>query len=164
MNHKFYTGVGSRKTPTHVLELMTRIAEKCYRLGYILRSGGADGADLAFEAGAGFQKEIYLAAHCTPEAEMLASKYHPAWNRCSVFARKLHGRNAFQVLGKGLDTPSMCLVCWTPDGCESHAERSIETGGTGTAISIANAYNVPIFNLQQESRFYLWEKWVGTPP
>ena len=155
-----YTGVGSRQTPQYVLELMTRIAMKCCRLGYTLRSGGADGADKAFEAGAGAMKEIYLAHHSTPEAEALASKFHPAWNRCSSFVRKLHGRNSFQVLGPALISPSTALVCWTPDGCISHAERTIKTGGTGTAISIANAYNVPIFNLQRADHYDIWMRWA----
>jgi hypothetical protein len=158
----FYTGVGSRATPPDVLVLMTRIANKCYRLGYILRSGGAIGADQAFERGALDKKEIYLAAHSTPEAEAMAAMYHPKWNACNAYVRRLHGRNCFQVLGLTLDTPSSALVCWTPDGCESHAERTRGTGGTGTAISIANAYNVPIFNLQRESRFRQWQAWVGS--
>lgn len=156
----FYTGVGSRATPGNVLVLMTRIAIKCNQLGYTLRSGHAIGADQAFERGAGNLKEIYLAAHSTPEAEAMAAMYHPKWDACKPYVRQLHGRNCFQVLGLGLDTPSEALVCWTPDGCESHAERNRGTGGTGTAISIANAYNIPIFNLQRESRFQQWMAWL----
>lgn len=145
----FYTGVGSRKTPPEILLIMEHISRALYKTGFVLRSGGAVGADLAFEAGAGTRKSIYLAKHCTNEACAIAKKYHPVWDRLPLFSQKLHGRNAFQVLGGCLDEPSKFLVCWTPDGCTCHAERTIATGGTGTAISIASENGVPVFNLQR---------------
>jgi len=48
---KYYAGIGSRSTPAEVLGKMTSIAGKLCDLGYVLRSGGAPGADTAFEAG-----------------------------------------------------------------------------------------------------------------
>jgi len=143
---QFYTGVGSRKTPADILTFMTEMAEILCRNDMVLRSGGADGADNAFEAGATL-KQIYYANMATPAAMEIAAQFHPVWNRLSPYVRKLHGRNAFQVLGLDLDSPSEFLICWTPDACECHADRSIRTGGTGTAISIAEHYNVPVFNL-----------------
>ena len=47
---KVYTGIGSRETPGLILALMGRISARMDRLGFTLRSGGADGADAAFEA------------------------------------------------------------------------------------------------------------------
>jgi len=149
-NKRYYTGVGSRKTPTHILDIMTKLATKLAENHYILRSGGAIGADKAFEYGAGIKKEIYLAHMATTESMEIASQFHPAWNNCSPYAKKLHGRNSFQVLGPNLNIPSKFLICWTPDGCISHKERNRLTGGTGTAISIADMYNVPIFNLAKK--------------
>lgn len=148
MSYKPYTGVGSRETPTVVLQLMQDIAAELDRRGYTLRSGGAKGADKAFESGAR-TKEIYYANHCTVESMDIAKHFHPAWANCSEYARKLHGRNSFQVLGSRLNSPSQFLLCWTPDGCITHASRSSRTGGTGTAISIADYFAVPIFNLQR---------------
>jgi hypothetical protein len=159
-NHKFYTGVGSRKTPNNILLLMHDIAYKLCLNYYTLRSGGADGADSAFAAGAGGNKQVFYAWHATQEAMELASKFHPAWNRCSEFAKKLHGRNSFQVLGKDLSNPSEFLICWTPDGCTTHAGRTIKTGGTGTAISIADAYNIPVENLANRDTLDKWSKWL----
>jgi len=94
---KHYTGVGSRKTPKEILSLIKDIATKLALKGFTLRSGGAVGADNAFERGCKLGnglKEIYKAEDCTLEAMKLASQFHPAWNR------QLHGRNSFQVLGK----------------------------------------------------------------
>ena len=57
-----YCGIGSRKAPKHVLDLMTKIGESFAKKGLLLRSGGAIGADTAFERGCNAvngKKEIY---------------------------------------------------------------------------------------------------------
>ncbi|HON82723.1 MAG TPA: hypothetical protein PLI22_01130 [Caldisericia bacterium] len=148
----YYTGVGVKKDPQSILILMNKIAQHFSSYWWILRSGGAQGADTAFESGAS-EKEIFYADDATDEAIKIASEFHPAWDRLSEYVKKLHGRNVFQVLGKDLSTPSKFLVCWTPDGAINHSERSIHTGGTGTAISIASVYNVPVFNLKRKDHF-----------
>lgn len=63
-NNIFYTGVGSRETPNKVIDLMYRIAKFLAERNWILRSGGAVGADKAFENGCdnvNGKKEIYFA-------------------------------------------------------------------------------------------------------
>jgi len=155
---KYYAGIGSRETPSHILDLMSKIAMKLAFKGFILRSGGADGADTAFQHGAEMAHgamNIYYAKSidtllCGDEAMALAKKYHKAWHRMGSYAHKLHGRNAFQILGSDLKTPSSFVICWTKDGCTHHNERTIATGGTGTAISIASMNNIPVFNLAKE--------------
>lgn len=134
-----YAGVGARATPDRICQRMTAIAVRLRVRGYVLRSGGAIGADQAFAAGAGEAKQIFIASDATDQAMAIAARFHPAWDRCSPIAKQLHGRNAFQVLGKTLDDPSRFVVCWTADGKAS--------GGTGTAIRIAEAHGIPVFNL-----------------
>ena len=68
----------------------------------------------------------------------MAATYHPAW-KCSPGARKLHGRNMYQILGPNLDSPADLVVCWTKDGGP--------TGGTGQVIRIAMAKGIKIINL-----------------
>lgn len=146
---KVYAGIGSRKTPRNILSLMTKSARRLDELGWTLRSGGALGADLAFEMGAG-RKEIYLPwrnfnknpspLHRIDElAYAVARRYHPAWDRCTPAARKFHARNCYQILGRDLATPADFVLCWTPDGKV--------TGGTGQALRIAADYNVPVINM-----------------
>lgn len=162
-----YTGVGSRETPPEVLEEMRRLARVLAQHGYTLRSGGADGADLAFETGArevqdakleiflpwkGFNNNPSSLAGVGPNALALAATVHPAWERLRDSVRSLHARNCYQVLGKRLDAPSAFLVCWTPDGRESEHTRSQATGGTATAIVLACRHGVPVFNLQVQGR------------
>jgi hypothetical protein len=131
-------------------------------LGWTLRSGGARGADTAFEEGAKFataQMEIYLpepgwnlrpnrppyVQKPTREAYAIAERYHPAWHNVKPNARPLHARNVHQVLGADCATPSKFVICWTPDGAQT--ETTMATGGTGQAIRIAVACGVPVFNL-----------------
>jgi cytolysin (calcineurin-like family phosphatase) len=122
--------------------------------GWTLRSGGAEGADLAFERGANGTGHIYLPwqgfngheliAHnrSQPQSEAynIAAQFHPAWDRCSQGAKRLHARNVHQVLGDDVTNPilSKFVVCWTPDGSGS--------GGTGQAIRIAQHYGVPVID------------------
>ncbi|GAF96467.1 unnamed protein product, partial [marine sediment metagenome] len=108
---KYYTGIGARKTPKDILNLMTRISLYLSKKGYILRSGGAEGADKAFEEGALEElKKIYLPwpnfnnskanfISISQEAIKMAKENHPYWYNLSDGARKLHARNCYQVLG-----------------------------------------------------------------
>lgn len=149
MHNLLYAGIGSRETPRSILDLMTLIAVKLESLGYILRSGGAIGADTAFEDGVKSLKEIFYDIDATSDAIELASQFHPAWHNCRSGARKLHGRNSMILLGKNLDTPVKFVVCWTKDGKD--------TGGTGLGIRIAESMNIPIFNLykyEHKERIY----------
>ena len=48
---KVYAGIGSRETPDTVLAILEALATVLARAGFVLRSGGAPGADTACEAG-----------------------------------------------------------------------------------------------------------------
>jgi hypothetical protein len=147
---KYFTGIGSRSTPEPILALMLDIAIYFCGKGYTLRSGGASGADSAFEAGAGTNKEIYLPwrgfnksknqyVEIPDEAYRIAGEFHPAWDKLKNAVKKLHARNVMQILGRDLETPSKLVICWTKEG------KMI--GGTAQAIRIAKACEIPVFNL-----------------
>ena len=89
---KLYTGVGSRNTPLPVLFTLSAIARKLGENGYVLRSGGAKGADSAFEWGASkYEKVIFYSEDATEAAMGVARKFHPSWNSLSEYAKGLHG-------------------------------------------------------------------------
>ena len=151
-----YAGIGARATPAVVLADMTVMAEWLARTGWHLSSGGADGADTAFAAGAPVgQKTLWLpwrsyngrmARECRvlSAAEIaacmeIAAPLHPAWQRCSPVVRKLHARNAAVLLGGTLDRPVDAVVCWTAGGRTE--------GGTGMAIRMAEDRGIPVLNL-----------------
>lgn len=155
-----YAGIGARATPPEILDLMTRIARYLSTQGYTLRSGGAKGADSAFERGA-TRKEIFYAkdAKNHPGALATVAQFHPAPQALSEYVRLLMARNAFQVLGKNLNDPVDFVICWTPDGATSSTTR--RTGGTGQAIRIAAAHNIRVLNLANTATRVAVEKRIN---
>lgn len=151
MGKMYYAGIGARKTPDNVLEEMRGVGFSFGVLDWVLRSGGAIGADSAFEQGCNEcsgQKEIFYAHDANAEAMNIAKKHHPYWHNLSLYAKKLHARNCFQILGANLDTPCAFVLCWTPDGADGvKIQTSKDTGGTGQAIRIAVAYFIPVINM-----------------
>lgn len=137
----YYAGIGSRTTPQDVCNLMTRLAVSLEAKGYKLRSGGADGADKAFERGVRdtANKEIFRPKDATIEAIQLASEVHPAWHHCNDYARRLHGRNSQIILGRNLDVPVKFVICWTPKGNE--------VGGTALGMRLATKRGITVYNL-----------------
>ena len=157
---RVYAGIGSRQTPQAVLETMERIGRAMARHGWTLRSGAADGADTAFEAGAENERgprEIWLPwpgfkgraadgaatrVGINSQANRdLARQAHPAWHVLREAVQKLMVRNVHQVLGPepGSSPPSDVVICWTPDGAGE--------GGTGMAIPLAERHGVPVVDL-----------------
>lgn len=178
-----YAGIGSRETPADICDLMRLIATVLEDRGLTLRSGGAGGADLAFEAGTSSDRsrEIFIPwrgfngsrspyfpdgrdAAITRQAAEIAEAAHPAWDRCSDGAKRLHTRNVHQVLGLRLDSPVRFVLAWTKDGRAS--------GGTGQAIRIAEARGIPVLNLHSQAvrdavmaaLGIRWEPTAGTLP
>lgn len=146
----FYAGVGARKTPQDVLDVMSGIATLASEKSWILRSGGAIGADRAFETGSDpASSEIYLhrADPAKPEGILghkdvhmrLVDRFHPKPSALGPVARQLMARNGCQVFGADFTRPISVLCCWTPGGKAG--------GGTGQAIRYAHAAGIPVIDL-----------------
>lgn len=141
----FYAGIGSRKTPREFLLKMEKISRFLSSKGYVLRSGGALGADSAFEKGSS-KSEIYLPQDASSEAKDLCLEYHPnpkAINK-SEYTHSLMARNMEILLGKSLNKPVLFVICWTKNG--------EITGGTGQALRYCKKHNIPIFNLATDPK------------
>lgn len=149
---RYYTGIGSRECPREVLKAITDIGFWLVKKGFVLRSGGADGCDSAFEKGCDLingQKEIYLPwlkfngnksnlIVINPRAFEMAEVYHPYWSKLNQADRRLMARNVHQVLGSDFNTPSEFIICYTKNGqC---------VGGTAQALRIAKDKFIPVFN------------------
>ena len=140
---KFYAGIGSRRTPPEVLQKMQDYAVRLQKLGYILRSGGAIGADQAFERLVSPEWKVILRpGDSTPEAEALASTLHPAWHNCSPYVKRLHGRNCQIILGLNLHTPVDFVISYSTDP---------KRGGTSLGMNLATQpeYKIQVFNLAE---------------
>lgn len=136
---------------------MSEFAVKAANRGFTLRTGGANGADKAFESGCdlvGGSKEVYLpwAKFNKSESDLYnlsanaiksVDFFHPYPANLNDAARRLMARNYHQVLGdKTTIDPVVFVICWTLGDLNT-------SGGTNQAIRIANYYGIPIFNLSK---------------
>lgn len=163
---KYYGGIGSRESPPEIMATMTMIASKLEERGYILRSGGAEGADQAFEDGIkdhsnmriflpfdGFNNKFHGFGYISKYSEINVDNahnavvtYHPIGRSLKGKTYKLMARNYHQVCGIDGEKNSEFIICWTPDGATKKTTRN--TGGTGQAIRIATALGIPVYNLK----------------
>jgi hypothetical protein len=171
---RIYAGIGARATPSAVLDLMTQLARRMEEEGWRLRSGGARGADAAFEAGvqdpsrraiylpgASFNQrqagsDGYIDSTRLPgweQALETVAQYHPAPERLSPFARDLMARNAMQVMGPNMDRPADLVVAYTPGG--------EVVGGTGQALRMAGSLGIPIRNLGDPATLASVRRYLG---
>jgi len=158
----YYAGIGSRETPGAVCARMQQYGWQFAKHGFTLRSGRAIGADSAFELGRDSalmgelaRKEIYTADDAKRNPHWLehAALFHPAWEKCSPYAKLLHGRNSAVILGPYLNGPVDFVLCWTKDGKA--------TGGTGQALRVAASKNIPVFNLFDADCEQRLQRWLG---
>ena len=83
-----------------------------------------------------------------------AKELHPAWDRLSQGAKKLHQRNIHQVLGRDLENPKpSCFLL----ACANTDKNGDPLGGTRTAWMLAKKFNVPCFNIRGKSKKQIFE-------
>lgn len=166
-----YAGIGHRdlggftepNTKEPVENVMAWIAGKLEQLGYTLNSGGAKGADAAFEYGVkdAVHKNIFRPSDATEETRAIAQELHPSHEWLKGHALDLYARNTNQVFGRNLDKTIDFIVCYTKDGCESYTTRSRDSGGTGQAIEMATRKGAPVFNMKNADWFVRLKRFLN---
>ena len=175
-----YAGVGSRATPREVLAGMSDVAQVLGDAGLALSTGGADGADRAFEAGA-LRTDAPVTVHTPwpgyngyrpgrdPESDIdvihpgagdavrglsflhLARKHHPAWDRCRRGVRALFLRNV-SILAGALDHDGTVLPVRAVIAWTSNGRaHGREAGGTGHTLRVAAELGIPVLNLAERT-------------
>jgi len=158
--------------------------------GFILRSGGAEGADWAFQKGceefcrddkiqANKRQEIYLPwatgfnnmkpnknmgyyYYESEEGEMLAKKFHPSFGSIRTKrGRQLMTRNTYQVLGIDVNPDDKIDMLLCWTPDGACKSTDRSTGGTGQAIRIANYLNIPVYNLYRENHRRKMENFIS---
>lgn len=69
-----YTGIGSRETPPEIISVMEDAGYRLARIGFVLRSGKAAGADAAFQRGA---QKYHIECHLKQQCSAIAEIYIP---------------------------------------------------------------------------------------
>jgi len=175
-----YAGVGSRRTPPDVLEAMADIAQTLGDAGTALSTGGADGADKAFETGA-LRTDAPITVHAPwpgyngyrpgrdPETDIdivhpkstesvqgrtyaeLAREHHPYWQRCSRGARALFLRNVSILAGARHDDGGTLPVRAVVAYTPNGLPVGREAGGTGHTLRTAASLDIPCVNLSRRT-------------
>lgn len=171
-----YAGIGSRETPDPILRIMRRLGKILCDMRYRLRSGGADGADLAFHLGARDSSLFYTVGaeifipwngfsdlfedtnegiinagyfrDTNPKAEEIAIAARGTSNGLTRGGLMLQTRNAYQVLGRDLENPVRLVICYA----EVKSNGRVR-GGTNTAVQIARQRNIEVINLATEEGY-----------
>lgn len=176
-----YAGIGSRATPPEVLEQMTHAAGELEKQGCLLRSGGARGADQAFEKGITKldQIEIYVSAvqPMVDACDRLGRQFNlsndtelPLIRGDTVLCRNIAARYLKTFAQRpeyiqGLFARNAAIICnptevWGGSTISPPIEPVAFVlcwaipeyrGGTNHALRIARAYGVPIFNMATQS-------------
>ncbi len=171
-----YAGVGSRRTPPDMLRAMGDIAQTLGEAGVALSTGGADGADRAFETGA-LRTDAPITVHTPwpgyngyrpgrhPETDIdvvhptstetlqghrydyLAKEHHPYWSRCSRGARALFLRNVSILAGALDDDGNNLPVRAVIAWTPNGLPVGREAGGTGHTLRTAASLDIPCINL-----------------
>ena len=175
-----YAGVGSRRTPPEVLAAMADIAQTLGDAGTALSTGGADGADKAFETGA-LRTDAPITVHTPwpgyngyrpgrdPETDIdivhpesaetidghsyadLAREHHPYWNRCGRGARALFVRNVSILAGALDDDGGTLPVRAVIAYTPNGLPVGREAGGTGHTLRTAASLDIPCVNLSRRT-------------
>jgi hypothetical protein len=160
-----------------VSELIDDVAYKLCMMGYMLHSGRADNTDLKFEIGCQraesqggkgghkifLPKDTFnwktrdgltylskkdIAKDVADRARALTFELHPNPSKLDHFGLHAMDRNAYQVLGKDLNTPvDFVIICALNSVFDDKGNIIDCKGGTGQAVRIAAKYNIPVFNL-----------------
>ena len=157
MQQKYYAGIGSRKTPLEIQDIMCALGEELATRNFVLRSGHAVGADQAFERGCKAQNGQYECWH--PKDDLILHPWaierakEACWEfpyeQMKSYTQKLITRNMYQIFGddKNYLTPVDFVVYW----CEGDPlQKGRKAGGTRYAVRTAHAANIPTYNLRTQ--------------
>lgn len=176
--YKPYTMIGSRSTPEPIIKLMKNLSSVLCNEGFIVRSGGANGADSC--ANHVVNKEIYLPwngfnghyadfwsgfivysdLNKIEECDKYCEIHHGWWKSIKKESVKhLHRRNIHQILGATLESPSNFVVCYAePDDTRGSGHVK---GGTGTAVSLALSHGIKVINLFYQDNVDEIKRYLG---
>ncbi len=176
----FWTGVGSRETPPDILLMMEFIGKLLTDLGYVMRSGGAEGADTAFYAGCKKSDKFYEATpevflswdgmtaygkkwYHDPKEGYLDAHRYDTWQAANAIA--LETRGSWERCGWGGQqhhTRNVFQVIGTDLASPSNflicwaqpvGKKGYVRGGTATAVKLAIQKHIEVFNLYHAEHY-----------
>lgn len=180
-----YAGIGSRNTPVHIQTKMEDLAEALVAHGYILRSGGAAGADSAFERGcdrAQGTKQIFIPWNGfkprpdTPDIRRTTNERGVLMPAHPVEAEEISARFWPQSHVRWSSLKSSTRALMSRNTCqilgptlELPAQFVLfwkptdgRTSGTGHALRIAGAYEVQCVRVAARTQVSEFAEWAAS--
>lgn len=171
--NRIWAGIGSRNITTEEAASLRQLAAFLSTRGWWLHSGNADGADAAFQSGAGGRGTAFLPwpSHapgnlcgmeaCTeiaPEALDTARRLHPAGARLHGRSLLYMARNVQIVEGLRGTRPVAFVAC-----CADPLPEGV-AGGSQLAWSLARERGIPFLNLRTAEGWRILADLIGAPP
>ena len=159
-----YAGIGTRDITLEERATIIAIAKKLSDLTYIVYSGNAGGSDISFQLGSNGRCVLFLpwfkfnynnfeptesnhkdsyVVGTKSDGLKSVNEFHSRPKSLSDGARMLMARNYYQVYGYG-DYPVVDFVLC----CADQNNIGNVKGGTGQAVRIAKAANIPVINIR----------------
>lgn len=158
MKRKYYAGIGDKKLPPQLPQIIQKVARGLQEEGYCLRNNGMDGAEREFMKGVS-DKQLILPWN---SFNGLKSQYNTApeaalqiaYNHINLYGDMSHSKQEIMlakiqtVLGVDCKTPVDMVVCYSFD--ELYGESA-------QMVSLAKAYQIEIVNLSKMNQYQLKE-------
>lgn len=152
--------MGPRKVTGKIQAVMTAFAQVLDNHRAILRSGGGEGTEAAFEAGSTL-KVVYLpwngfngkeGAHYIPiDAKLTAAHLHPSWAIANSETRLLLARDVLRLCGEDNKSPVKFLVYWDINEGTKATQSNTVVSNLSLIVKHAKSLNIPTFNMAKAS-------------
>lgn len=159
--------------PENVKESLYQIASKLIAKRYTVRVYGVDKPFVERVMKLSDSKvELYLpwrnfnemdSKHTfnTLTAKHVASVNFGGWEKIPDSVKAILSGQVRMVMGDRNNSPTMCVITWSPDGASKHAEVNKETGRSGFMIKLASTYGFGVINTQKQLSETIIEKNFG---
>lgn len=81
----------------------------------------------------------------------LAQQHFKAYDKIPNVVQSMLARNIRMIFGNKNDSPSMCVLTWSPDGATKLSEVTRDTGRGSFFIEVASIYGFSMLNTQDPS-------------
>lgn len=155
--YRTYAVTGNQNAPHNIIDDLSACISFLNEKEYTLRTGGLEGIETVAEKAAkklelhlpfrGFAEKDSKFTFNSDHTKAIAKIFHPGIDDYKPGQQVFIYKDIRIMMGNNTRSPSLFLLVWTEDGAESAAEVTPRTGFAATAIRVACALGVPVFNL-----------------
>lgn len=164
--------VSNKDAPPQVIDQLIEAVKLAESKSCTIRVTGLDGPDDAMEKAA-VKPEVHLPwkdfnqknsgfSFVTDQALEMTRKFHSGFDGLSQAVQKIVSSSVRIVLGKGIASPALFLVCYSEDGAESYREKTTKTGNLSLPLRVASELGIPVFNFGKRDGFSRFSAYMNS--